>query len=77
MAEKKLNMRNLVTLVSVTILVGVELFGVAIAAGWALAGLFELGDIVGYALMLIFSGLAGYLLMKFVRAAAPHERLYS
>ena len=31
-----------VTIVSLAILVGTELFGVALAAGWAIAGLFEL-----------------------------------
>ena len=48
---KSTNWRNVITIMSIMILVGAEVFGVAIAAGWALAGLFELGDYVGYALM--------------------------
>ena len=37
------NWRNLITIISIMILIGTEVFGVAIAAGWAIAGLFELG----------------------------------
>jgi hypothetical protein len=47
--------QNLITVVSVMILIGTEVFGVAFAAGWAIAGLFELGDRVGYVLMGLFS----------------------
>ena len=54
--------RNLVTVVSLMILVGTEVFGVALAAGWAIAGLFELGDTIGYVLMALF-GVAGLWLM--------------
>ena len=49
------NWRNLITVVSIMILVGAEVFGVAISAGWAIAGLFELGDIAAYVLMGLFS----------------------
>ncbi len=51
----RLNWRNLITLVSVLILVGAEVFGVAFAAGWAVAGLFELGSTVSYVLTAAFS----------------------
>ena len=47
--------RNLITIVSVLILVGTEVFGVALAGGWAIAGLFELGDTAAYVLMGLFS----------------------
>ena len=55
---RPINWRHLSTVLSVMVLVGTEVFGVALAAGWAIAGLFELGDVVGYALMGLFS-LAG------------------
>ncbi|NIX77991.1 hypothetical protein [Microvirga terricola] len=45
------------------VLVGTEVFGVAIAGGWAIAGLFELGHVVGYVLMGLFSLLATYALV--------------
>jgi hypothetical protein len=54
--------RNLLTIVSVMILVGVEVLGVAIAGGWALAGLFELGTYLGFALVGLFSLFGLYLL---------------
>ena len=44
MAKRGINFKNLLTLVSVAILVGVEFLGVAVAAGWALAGLFGLSQ---------------------------------
>lgn len=38
-----MNIRNLVTLISVVILVGIEVLGAALAFGWAVGGLFHLG----------------------------------
>lgn len=61
---KSTNWRNVITIMSIMILVGAEVFGVAIAAGWAIAGLFELGDIVGYILMGLFSLFALYVLVN-------------
>ncbi|MCB5177305.1 MULTISPECIES: hypothetical protein [Microvirga] len=57
------NWRNLITVISLLILIGTEVFGVAVAAGWAIAGLFELGDTVGYALMVLFSLLGAYTML--------------
>ena len=71
--RRGLNAGNLLTVVSVLILVGAEVFGVAIAAGWAIAGLFELGDAVGYALMGAFSLLGGYAMLILWRRAVQIE----
>jgi hypothetical protein len=76
-SKKRLNVSNLITVISVAILVGVELFGVALASGWAIAGLFELGMTIGYALMAIFSLFAAYGLFHFVKAAAEHEPIWT
>ncbi|WP_425515527.1 hypothetical protein [Microvirga antarctica] len=63
MAEpKRTNWRNLITIVSIMILVATEVFGVALAGGWAIAGLFELGSTVGYILMGLFSLMAAYVM---------------
>ena len=67
------NWRNLITVVSIMILVGAEVFGVAISAGWAIAGLFELGDIVGYILIALFSLLALYALRVLWRRCVAVE----
>ena len=55
------------------VLVGCEVFGVALAAGWALAGLFELGDVFGYGLMALFSALGVYVMLRLWRRAAAVE----
>ncbi|WP_093567132.1 hypothetical protein [Methylobacterium sp. 174MFSha1.1] len=55
------------------VLVGVEVFAVAIAAGWALAGIFELGDMVGHALMVLFSLGALYIMIQLWRRATSIE----
>jgi len=60
---KSTNWRNVITIMSIMILVGAEVFGVAIAAGWAIAGLFELGGYVGYALMALFGLFALFILV--------------
>jgi hypothetical protein len=73
MADRPLNTRNLITVVSVAILVGTELIGVALAAGWAIAGLFQLGKGVEYALMGLFAGLGAYGLFLFVKQAMRIE----
>ena len=71
--RRGLNAGNLLTVVSVLILVGAEVFGVAIAAGWAIAGLFEFGDAVGYALMAAFSMLGIYVMLVLWRRAVQVE----
>ncbi len=67
------NWRNVITIVSIMILIGTEVFGVAIAAGWAIAGLFELGDTVGYVLMGLFSLLALYIMVGLWRRCVSIE----
>ncbi len=71
--RNRLNWQNLLTVISVLILVGAEVFGVAIAAGWAIAGLFELGDAVSYALMVVFSVLGLYAMLLLWRRAIQIE----
>jgi hypothetical protein len=51
------------------VLVGIEVFAVALAGGWAIAGLFELGQTIGYVLMALFSAFAFYLMLQFWRRA--------
>ena len=71
--RKGLNAGNLLTVVSVLILVGAEVFGVAIAAGWAIAGLFDLGDAVSYGLMVAFSVIGLYAMLLLWRRAVQIE----
>jgi len=64
---------GLFTVISVAVLVGTEIMGAALAAGWALAGLFELGETLTYTLMTIFGAGGLGLLAMFVRSALRVE----
>ncbi|MEI6572354.1 MAG: hypothetical protein WCO61_02290 [Alphaproteobacteria bacterium] len=75
MAKRGINFRNLLTLVSVAILVGVEFLGVAVAAGWALAGLFGLSQTLETVLMTAFGALGLYALVVFMQRAIAVEPL--
>ena len=61
------------TLASVAVLVGTELVGAGGAAGWAIGGLFGLGDLLTHILegVLILCALVG--LYFFLKAALAHE----
>jgi hypothetical protein len=61
------------TVISVAVLVGTEIMGASLAAGWALAGLIELGPTLTYALMAIFAAGGLALLAMFVRSALRVE----
>ena len=67
------NVTNAVTLGSVAGLVGTELIGAGGAAGWAIGGLFQLGETLTHLLegALILLALVG--LFYFLRAALAHE----
>jgi hypothetical protein len=71
--SKPLNWQNLVTNVSVLVLIGTEVFGVALAAGWAIAGIFELGETVRYLLMGLFSLAGGYAMLALWRRSTTIE----
>ena len=70
---RPINWTNATTLLSVAVLVGTELVGAGGAAGWAIGGLFQLGDLLTHALeaALILTALVG--LFYFLRAAIAHE----
>ena len=72
-APKPINWSNALTLASVAVLVGTELVGAGGAAGWAIGGLFQLGDILTRALETILILLAFVGLYYFLRAALAHE----
>ena len=68
-----LNTRNFTTIICAAILIGTEVFGLAFAAGWAIAGIFELGDVIQYALMGLFSLGGLYVMVRFVQLADKVE----
>lgn len=68
-----INWTNALTLISVAVLVGTELIGAGAAAGWAIGGLFQLGDLLTHALETVFILMALTGLFYFLRAALSHE----
>jgi membrane protein implicated in regulation of membrane protease activity len=64
---------NVVTVLSAAILIGAEVFGAAFAGGWALAGLFGLGQYGVYALQVIFFIIGMVVMASFIRAARRVE----
>ncbi len=69
----RINWPNLITICSAAILIGVEVIGIGLATGWALATLFGLGKTIEAALMGIFALAAAYFTWSFVRNAAKVE----
>ena len=68
-----INWTNAVTLLSVAILVGTELIGAGAAAGWAIGGLFQLGETITHILQGVFVLAALTGLYYFLRSALSHE----
>jgi hypothetical protein len=72
-SARPINWTNAITLGSVAVLVGTELVGAGGAAGWALGGMFQLGETVTHALEAVFILVALTGLFYFLRAALSHE----
>ncbi len=72
-ADAPINWTNALTLISVAILVGTELIGAGAAAGWAIGGLFQIGDLLTHSLEAVFILMALTGLYFFLRAAIRHE----
>ncbi len=74
MAERgKINWQNLLTVGSVTVLVGTELVGMTWAAGWAIGGIFELPPLFARIFEIVGVTLGCIGLYYFVRAALKVE----
>jgi len=69
------NLRATFTVLSALVFVATQVLGVAVAAGWAIAGIFELGDTIRYVLMGLFCGLGLYMLHGFWKQATRIEPL--
>ncbi|MGL5361632.1 MAG: hypothetical protein ACRDBH_02035 [Bosea sp. (in: a-proteobacteria)] len=73
MATAQTNWKNLGTIVSLAILVGTEVLGVALAAGWALGGIFDLGQTITIAMMVVFAACGVFGMVAFIRNAITVE----
>ncbi len=70
---RHINWLNVLTVVSAAILISAEVFGVAFAAGWAVANLFQLGDTVALGLQALFFLIGLYVMVQFVLNAKKVE----
>jgi hypothetical protein len=75
-ATAPINWTNAITLFSVAILVGTELVGAGSAAGWAIGGLFQLGEPITHVLEAVLVLAALTALFYFLRAALAHEPIF-
>lgn len=72
----RVNWTNVITVISAAILIGTEIVGAGFATGWAIAGLFGLGNIGAYVLQGLFGLLAAYIIFKFVHRATKIEPFF-
>ena len=72
-----LNPKNTLTVISATILVGVEVLVAGVAGGWALAGMFGLGEVGAWVLEAAGAALALYFVVQFWRVANRVEPVIS
>lgn len=72
-ASRRIHWPNVLTVISAAILIAAEVFGVAFAAGWAIANLFQLGEVVGQALQGVFFLIGLIVMVQFVRNAQKVE----
>ena len=70
---RRIHWENVATVLSAAILIGAEVFGAAYAGGWAIAGLFHLGEYGVYALQILFFFLGVAVMIGFVRNAQRVE----
>ena len=74
--QKGLRWDNLLTIVSVMILIGAEVFGAAFAGGWALAILLGLDDTAAHILQAVLFGIGVLIMVAFIRAAQRIEPFF-
>ena len=73
---KRLNPSNLITIIGVTVLVGIEILGAALAAGWAVGGLLQLGREITLAIIALCLAGGLWATFRFVQSALKVEPIY-
>jgi uncharacterized membrane protein YjfL (UPF0719 family) len=71
-----MNSKNLITIVSLAILVGTEILGAALALGWAIGSMYELPDMWRYALIGILVAGGAYTVWRFLLNAVKIEPIF-
>jgi hypothetical protein len=73
---RQINGKNLLTVVSVAILVGTEIIAASLAFAWAVGGLLELGPTVTQGLLVVALVAGAYAVWRFGRNAARIEPIF-
>lgn len=73
MAASSARGNHMTTVLSATVFVGIQAVATGIAAGWAVGGLFNLGNLGEYVLMGLFTLPALYATYRYGRSAAKAE----
>ncbi len=72
-----MNGKNLVTIVSLAILVGAEILGAALALGWAIGSMYELPDLWRWAVIGVCLAGGAYVIFRFLQNAVKIEPIYA
>jgi uncharacterized membrane protein YjfL (UPF0719 family) len=71
-----MNGKNLITIVSLAILVGAEILGAALALGWAIGSMYELPDIWRWGVIGICLAAGAYMIVRFLQNAVKLEPIF-
>jgi uncharacterized membrane protein YjfL (UPF0719 family) len=71
-----MNGKNLITIVSLAILVGAEILGAALALGWAIGSMYELPDLWRWGVIGVCLAAGGYTIFRFVQMATKIEPIF-
>lgn len=71
-----MNFRQLLTLISVTVLVGTEVLGASLAFGWAVGGLFQLGRELTWGIVAVCAAAGAWATWRFFDMARRVEPQY-
>jgi uncharacterized membrane protein YjfL (UPF0719 family) len=71
-----MNGKNLITIVSLAILVGAEILGAALAVGWAIGSMYELSDIWRWSVIGVCLAAGAYTIFRFVQQATKIEPIF-
>jgi hypothetical protein len=72
MPRKRISWTNVITVASVLVLVGSEVFGAAYAGGWAVGNLLDLADL-SYVVVALFCAAGAYAMALLLRACVQVE----
>jgi uncharacterized membrane protein YjfL (UPF0719 family) len=68
--------KNLLTIVSLAILVGTEILGAALALGWAIGSMYELPDMWRWGIIAVCLAVGAYVIYRFMQNAVKLEPVF-